>query len=84
MVEEQTDTGGTTYAQKLPPSRELALRKGLAPGPRLHMQKSRVVGGSITTGEKDRNRAIEVLELWEAVELYGANLDESVNFSLAD
>jgi hypothetical protein len=54
--------------KQLPPSRELALRKGLAPGPRLHMQKEiRVMGGSITTGEKDRKRVIEVLELFEAV-----------------
>ena len=43
------------------------------------LKEIRVMGGSITTGEKDRKRVIEVLELFEAVLLYASNLDESVN-----
>jgi hypothetical protein len=42
------------------------------------MQEIRVLGGSITTGERDRNGVIEVLELMEAVELYST---ESVRTS---
>jgi hypothetical protein len=71
--------------KQLPPSRELALRKGLGTGPRLHMQKEiRVAGGSITTGERDRNRVMKVLELREAVELYSAELGRISKSSLPD
>jgi hypothetical protein len=49
------------------------------------MQKEiRVVGGSITTGERDRNRVIQVLELMKAVELYGTEAGRLSKSSLAD
>ena len=49
------------------------------------MQKEiRVVGGSITTGERDRNGVIEVLELMEAVELYSTESGRLSKSSLPD
>jgi hypothetical protein len=49
------------------------------------MQKEiRVVGSSITTGERGRNRVMKVLELREAVELYSAEPKRISKFSLPD
>ena len=44
----------------------------------------RVVGGSIATGERDRNGVIEVLELMEVVELYSTEAGRLSKSSLVD
>jgi hypothetical protein len=49
------------------------------------MQKEiRVVGGSITTGERYRNGVMQVLELRGAVELYRAESKRMSKSSLPD